>query len=181
MDTFFFFTLQQARAASAAANRIFPPDDDSPSAADLGVVKYLDGQLAGPWGQGDRLFRQEPFRIPPDGGHGWQSPLTPSEVYAHGLAAFDELSRERCDLAFADASEEVQDEILRACESDIAVADFGVGFTGLTFFRLFRINVMEGLFADPRHHGNREYGGWRWLGFPEGSALYTLPTEGGES
>ena len=164
--------MEEARVAAAAADRIFPPEGESPSASDLGVLEYLDGQLSGPWGQGERLFRQEPFRVPPDEGHGWQSPMTPAEVYRHGLAAIDRLARDRHGAAFAELSGELQDEVLGGCEDGSLSGDFGPGFTAASFFALLRMNVTEGLFADPRYGGNRDGGGWRWLGFPDGVARY---------
>jgi gluconate 2-dehydrogenase gamma chain len=167
-----FLQPDQARALAAAADRIFPGDGDSPSASALGAVEYIDGQLAGPWGQGDHLYRQGPFPAPQDSGHGWQSPLTPAEVYAHGLAALDEIARARHGAAFAELPPEAQDELLHACERGEVEADFGEGRSAAQFFALLKLNVVEGVFADPRYGGNRDFGGWRFIGFPEERARY---------
>lgn len=173
-----FLTPERARVVGAAADRLFPADGDSPAATDLGVVDYIDGQLAGPWGRGERLFRQGPFLAPVDEGHGWQSPMTPAEAYAHGLDALDGLARERHGAGFAEIPAEAQDALLRACERGEADADFGPNFTAAAFFALLRTNVVEGLFGDPRYGGNRDYGGWRWLGFPEERARHAVGAGG---
>jgi gluconate 2-dehydrogenase gamma chain len=170
-----FLSDEQERTLAAAADRIFPADLGSPGASGYGVVEYLDGQLAGGWGQGERLFRQEPFREPEDHGHGWQSPLTPAQVYAHGLAALGRLSVERHGVTFAELRPELQDEVLRDCERGEANGDFGPGLTSGAFFELLRTNVIEGVFADPRYGGNRDGSGWRWIGFPGTIAQYAQP------
>lgn len=162
-----FLDRSQARTLAAAADRIFPAQDESPSASELGVVEYVDGQLAGAWGRGDRLYRDGPFPTPADRGHGWQSPLTPAEAYRHGLAALDALARDRGADSFADLPPAARDEMLASCEAGAVEADFGPALGAAEFFELLRTNVLEGLFADPRYGGNRGGLGWRWLGFPE--------------
>jgi gluconate 2-dehydrogenase gamma chain len=176
-----FLTSRQVDTLTAVVDRVFP-GDGSASASELGVVAYIDGQLAGPWGAGERLFRQPPFRTPEDRGHGWQSPLTPSEAYQHGLAALDRIAHDRYGGVFAELAPAVQDQLLHACEADDVGGDFGPGLTASAFFALLLTNVMEGLFADPRYGGNRDYGGWRWLGFPETVARYAddgMPRQAG--
>ena len=43
---------------------------------------------------------------------------------------------------------------------------FASGLPARTFFGMLYQNVMEGLFADPIHGGNRNKAGWKLLGFP---------------
>jgi gluconate 2-dehydrogenase gamma chain len=170
-----FFTPVEARAIAAVADRIFPADGGSPSATELGAVEFIDAQLAGPWGQGDRLYRQGPFFPSPDGGHGWQSPLSPAEAYRHGLLTLDLLAHFRHGAVFAELVPDVQDALLSLCERGETNADFGENLGADEFFVLLRTNVVEALFADPRHGGNRDGRGWRWLGFPESRARYAEP------
>jgi choline dehydrogenase-like flavoprotein len=54
----------EAALVGAMADRVFPRDGDSPSASEIGFVTYLDGQLAGGWGAGERFYRQGPFVEP---------------------------------------------------------------------------------------------------------------------
>jgi gluconate 2-dehydrogenase gamma chain len=170
-----FFGEEEALLLGAAADRIFPAGEGAPAASELGVVEFLDGQLAGPWGEGEMLYRQGPFEASADGGHGWQSPLTPAEAYRHGLHALDRLARSRHGLGFVALGANAQDELLRECEADSVEADFGENLSAAEFFALLRTNVLEGLFSDPRHGGNRDGAGWAWLGFPARHAAYAVP------
>jgi gluconate 2-dehydrogenase gamma chain len=102
--------------------------------------------------------------MPEDEGHGWQSSLTPAEVYACGLTALDAHSWALHGAALADVPSASQDEVLAACER--GELDIGDRITSATFFELLRTNVVEGVLSDPRHGGNRNLAGWRWLGFP---------------
>jgi gluconate 2-dehydrogenase gamma chain len=170
-----FLNAEEARTLAAAADRVFPADDSSPAASALGAVEFIDRQLAGGWGAGEKLYRQGPFPPSPDGRHGWQSPLTPAEAYRRGLGALDAIARERHGAAFADLAPAAQDALLGACERGEVEADFGENLSAAEFFRLLRGNVVEGLFSDPRHGGNRDGRGWSWLGFPAAHAAYAVP------
>jgi gluconate 2-dehydrogenase gamma chain len=157
-------TADEARAISSICDRIFPTTDDLPSGSALGVVTYIDRQLAGPWGQGARLYREGPFETPADSGHGWQLALTPRDAYREGLAALARYTRSRYGLEFADLPEAEQDEVLRALEAGTLDAFEAISSTA--FFELVLGNVTEGLYADPVHGGNRNADTWKWLGFP---------------
>jgi gluconate 2-dehydrogenase gamma chain len=161
-----------ARTLAAVADRFFPAEGDSPSGSELGVVDYVDGQLAGPWGQGDRLYRDGPHRVPVDAGHGWQSPLTPSEVFIAGLSVLDDLARRRGGTGFADLGPVEADGLLSACERGEIEEEVAAGISVAAFFAMLRTSIVEGLFADPRYGGNRDHGGWRWVGFPPERARY---------
>lgn len=152
------------RALAAIADRIFPADEETPGGADLGVVDYVLAQLAGAWGSGERTYRARPFARPPHSGHGWQSELTPLEAFRRGLAALDEHAARAHGTVFAD---------LPACTQDALLADLergavpGFGEPGATaFFDLLLSACLEGVFADPRHGGNRGGAAWAWIGFP---------------
>ena len=170
--------LNQAEAATLAAmaDRVFPPDGESPGAGEIGVVTYLDRQLAGEWGGGARLYRQGPFAEAVDSGLGYQLPLTPRALYKHVLARIDEHSRRHySDRGLAALSAAEQDEVLTALEGgdvELGLADGRHGFTSAEFFTLFLSNVKEGLFADPIYGGNRDVQGWKWIGFPGDPMAY---------
>jgi gluconate 2-dehydrogenase gamma chain len=71
-------------------------------------------------------------------------------------------------------SPEKQDEVIAALESDKAT-----GFTyptGREFFNILRTHTMEGMFADPLYGGNKDFAGWRLVGFPGAQAIFT-PTD----
>ena len=57
-----------------------------------------------------------------------------------------------------------QDAVITALEQGKAT-----GFTWPTaqaFFNTVRTHTMEGMFADPIYGGNKDFAGWRLIGFP---------------
>jgi len=67
-----------------------------------------------------------------------------------------------------------QDEVIRALEDGKAG-----GFTWPTaqeFFTTIRTHTMEGMFADPVYGGNKDFAGWRLVGFPGAQPVFT-PTD----
>ena len=84
-----FLTQWEFEYLTAMAETIWPTDDLGPGARQAGVANYIDGQLAGSWGQGHRFYLNGPFFQPPDTGHGWQIPMTPADVYRAFLPGFD--------------------------------------------------------------------------------------------
>jgi gluconate 2-dehydrogenase gamma chain len=165
----------EAALAGAMADRVFPPDGNSPGATDIGVVQYLDGQLAGDWGAGARFYRQGPFPEPDESGFGYQLPLTPRELYKHALPLIDEHARRHYGDVMAALAPEQQDKVMSAIEGgevDLELAQGPNGFQSGDFFVLFIQNVKEGLFADPIYGGNRNVAGWKWIGFPGDPMAY---------
>jgi gluconate 2-dehydrogenase gamma chain len=169
----------EAATVGAMADRIFPPDGDGPGATEIGVVTYLDGQLAGDWGAGARLYRHGPFHEPAQPGYGYQLPLTPRALYKHVLERIDAHVKERHGgEALPALAHEEQDKLLSALEAgkvDLGLADGPHGFTSADFFTIFLANVTEGLFADPIHGGNRNVEGWRWIRYPGDPMAYGDP------
>src|SRR6185437_7277086 len=73
-----YLTLTEAEAAflKAAVDTIIPADELSPSGSECGVVDFIDCELAGPYGEGARLYRDGPVaKGKPE--HGYQLALTP--------------------------------------------------------------------------------------------------------
>jgi gluconate 2-dehydrogenase gamma chain len=166
-------TPAEARTVESICDRIFPATPDAPSAGALGVVTYIDRQLAGPWGQGARMYRAAPFEVPTDSGHGWQLPLTPREAYSEGLLALEAHALAVFGQDFADLAEDQQDAALRAMEAG-AVDSVGA-LSSSAFFELVLANVTEGLYGDPVHGGNRDKATWTWLGFPGDPSAFGEP------
>lgn len=168
-------TEREASILSAMADRVFPPDDGSPGATAIGVVAYLDRQLAGGWGSGARFYAHGPFPEPQDSGHGYQLPLTPRELYRRVLPRVDDEAQRRHGSGFADLEPAQQDDLMTALEDgrvDLGLADGRHGFGSGQFFAIFLQNVREGLFADPLYGGNRDADGWRWIGYPGDPMAY---------
>src|SRR4051812_9926580 len=55
-------SLVEAAATEALVEHMWPADALSASGVDLGIAIYIDRQLAGAFGRGDRLYLQGPFR-----------------------------------------------------------------------------------------------------------------------
>jgi gluconate 2-dehydrogenase gamma chain len=164
-----FLNEAEARLLAAAAARLIPADPDWPSATDAGAVVYIDRQLAGAWGAGDRLYLQGPWREGTPR-QGYQMRLTPAEAYRAALAAIDRDLRERLGVEdFAALPPEGQDDYLRGLEA--GGRDLG-GIPSALFFETLLANVIESFFADPAYGGNRDMAGWRMIGFPGAFAQY---------
>ena len=88
---------------------------------------------------------------------------TPAELYRHAIKAVDAWCRDQHGHPFRDLAPDLQDSVLKACESGDAKLE-GVG--AKTWFTLFLTNVQEGYWSDPIYGGNRDMGGWRMIGFP---------------
>src|SRR5206468_3705537 len=84
-----FLTKWEFELVTDMAEVIWPTDDLGPGARVAGVGNYIDGQLAGSWGQGHRFYLNGPFFQPADSGHGWQIPMAPADVYRAFLPGFD--------------------------------------------------------------------------------------------
>jgi gluconate 2-dehydrogenase gamma chain len=41
------------------------------------------------------------------------------------------------------------------------------------FFNTVRAHTMEGMFADPLYGGNKNFAGWKLVGFPGAQAVFT--------
>ena len=166
----------EAALVGAMADRIFPRDGDSPSATEIGVVTYLDGQLAGGWGSGERFYRQGPFREPETSGHGYQLSLTPRAVYRNVLPKIDAHAKStNGGKQFVDLDPKAQDTILTDLQNgkvDLGLASGPNGFTSASFFTMFLQNVTEGLFADPAYGGNKDLAGWKWVDYPGDPMAY---------
>jgi gluconate 2-dehydrogenase gamma chain len=162
-----FFSAAEASFVEAAVERLIPSEPDWPGAGAAGVPNYIDLQLAGPYGAGDRLFLGGPIK-PGLPGQGYQLGLTPAALYRTSLHAIGEqLSRQGLDFASAAAAE--QDAFLSELEA--GRLDLG-GFSSAIFFETLLANTIEGYFADPAYGGNRDMVSWRMIGFPGAYAAY---------
>jgi gluconate 2-dehydrogenase gamma chain len=159
---FVYLLPNEARFLDSAVARLIPADDLGPGAREADVVVFLDRQLASVWGAHGRNYRMGPWQegTPQQG---FQSPLTPQEIYRAGIADADAHCLKQHGRIFAFLTAAVQDAVLRDMES--GAADFESVSSRLFFAMLLR-NVIEGFFADPMYGGNRDKIGWRLIGFP---------------
>lgn len=157
-----YLTPQEVRFLDAAVERLIPTDELGPGARDAGVSCYIDRQLCGVWGTHGRNYRSGPW-LEGTPEQGYQSRLTPQEVYRVGIHEINLYCRAKYDKYFEFLAPEQQDEILKALEQDKIELP---SLSSKLFFDMLWRNTEEGFFADPMYGGNRDKVGWKLLGFP---------------
>jgi gluconate 2-dehydrogenase gamma chain len=163
-------TLTETEAAflTAAVDTLIPADALSPSASAVGVVTFIDRQLAGSWGGGARLYRSGPF-LPGTPEQGYQLALTPRQFFQAGIAAVNQWSRATFGRPFDQISGPQRVAALQQLEAGTATLE---GIPAAAFFEALLQITMEGFFADPIYGGNRAMAGWKMVGFPGLPAFY---------
>ena len=130
---------EESAAIAAFAERLMPGEPGKPGATDAGVLNYIDLALAGAYAD------QRDF-------------------YRRGIAQLDAYCRKTQNTPFAQLPAARQDEVIAALEQDKAE-----GFSwpsAQAFFNTVRTHTIEGMFADPVYGGNKDFAGWRLVGFP---------------
>lgn len=164
---YLFFNTAEAQFIEAACERLIPADELGVGAQGAGVPSYLDIQLAGAWGAGERLYRDGPWRSGTPS-QGYQLPFTPAELFHTALRAINREFEQR-GTRFGLLSAEGQDSYLKSLEGGAEDLD---GVPSGVFFDLLLKMSVEGFFADPVHGGNRDMAAWRMIGFPGAYADY---------
>lgn len=165
---YIFFDPAEAAFVEAAVERLIPNDSSGPGAVEAGVPRFIDRQLAGPYGAGDHFYLQPPF-VKGEPPQGWQM-HEPSAVYRAAIALVDRWCAAHHGATFAALDQAEQDTILKALES--GGVELGGGPDPKAFFTLLLQNTLEGYFADPLYGGNRDMAAWAMIGFP--GARYDL-------
>jgi gluconate 2-dehydrogenase gamma chain len=163
-----FFTQWEFDYVTAMAETIWPTDQLGPGAREAGVGHYIDGQLAGSWGQGHRFYLNGPFFAPADTGHGWQIPMTPADVYRAFLPGYDDYVRQNFGNPYPLLTADQQTAAMTALQTGKATVPIGgtTAFASSDFYSMFRQNVLEGMLADPSYGGNKNMVGWKQIGYP---------------
>ena len=158
-----WFTDAEAAFINAAVARLIPADDLGPGAAEAGVPTFIDRQLAGPYGRGERWYMQGPWG-PGLPTQGYQTRLTPAGLYRAAIKAIDAaVVRESRGGSFAKLAAADQDAFLQRMEKGDVALD---GIDAKAFFAQLLQNTMEGFWSDPIYGGNRDLAGWKLIGFP---------------
>jgi hypothetical protein len=191
-----FFTPAEARLVEDLTARILPGTPDDPGARQAGVVHYIDNFLANSEGFNEPTYFTPPFAQPYDPEdppadletnqsviwvpqdalerYGYQSRLTPREVMRMGLGYVEGYARQRFNRRFSQLAETDQDAILEAMLRGEATGF--ESFSSSAFFHILRRLTAEGMFSDPLYGGNRDYAGWKLIGYPGAQRAY-LPAE----
>jgi gluconate 2-dehydrogenase gamma chain len=158
-----FLNLEEQAFIEALVDHMVPADELSPKGTDIGINIYIDRALAGDWGKGARLYLQGPWK-PGHPNQGYQLPLTPAELYRAGIPAANAYCVKTYGKAFDKISEAQREEFLLAWQA--GKVTFEGGPSARVFFGMLYQNIMQGMFADPIHGGNRNKAGWKMIGFP---------------
>ena len=141
-----FFNDTDAETVTAFTERLMPGATGKPGARDAGVLNYIDLALAGAYADLQDFYRR-------------------------GLAQLDVYCSKTYGGPFARLAPAQQDEVIKALEENKA-GEF-TWPTAQAFFNTIRTHTMEGMFADPIYGGNKDFAGWRLVGFPGGQQLFT--------
>jgi len=123
-----------------------PGAPGKPGAREADVLNYIDLALAGAYADLQDFYRR-------------------------GLAQLEEHCRQIHNESFVRLATARQDDVIRTLEEGKAAT-----FTWPTaqeFFNTIRTHTMEGMFADPIYGGNKEFAGWRLVGFPGAQPVFT--------
>jgi gluconate 2-dehydrogenase gamma chain len=191
-----FFNIHEAETVDAIISRILPGSADDPGAHEAGVVFYIDRSLGGTnLGYTLKTYTQGPFPavseepVPVEAAsirdiydyvsvpaeqisrYGFQSVLSPQEIYRRGLEFIDAYAQSQFEKNFVDLTPEQQDQILTDMEADEATGFEGP--SGKAFFTQLRNDTIEGMFSDPMYGGNQGLAGWKLVGYPGAQRQYT--------
>jgi gluconate 2-dehydrogenase gamma chain len=168
--TYTFFGPAEAEFIEAAVARLIPADELGPGALEADVSYFIDRQLTGDYGSGARFYGQGPFGATTKY-QGYQSPLTPPQVYRIGIAATNRYCEKKYGKRFAELDPATRDEVLKGLQGiagDVTLEEV----PGATFFSQLLTDTKDGFFSDPTHGGNKDMIGWKLVGFPGVPANY---------
>ncbi len=157
-----YLTETEVRFLNAAVERLIPGDEFSAGANEANVTYFIDQQLASSWGVHGRCYRQGPWN---EGSsqQGFQSRLTPQEIYREAIREVDQHCIGRYGKSFAYIGIDCQENVLRKLEA--GTFEFQ-SISPHLFFELLLRNTQEGFFSDPMYGGNKDKIGWKLIGFP---------------
>jgi gluconate 2-dehydrogenase gamma chain len=174
--------------------RLLPGTPEDPGAREAGVVNYIDYMLDQNQGLVEATYRSGPYVqvydvaegppadaeefdvvwVPSDQieRYGYQSILTPADVYQLGLASLDNYSFRKHERHFLRLTEAEQDGVIQDLVDGNADDAFPQ-FPGTTFFHVLRRHTGEGMFSDPQYGGNRDMVGWNLIGYSGAQRAWT--------
>jgi gluconate 2-dehydrogenase gamma chain len=194
-----FLTSNQYETVAAIAEQFWPTTDASPGGRDAGVADYIDRALAGAYNDYQDLYHAGlawvDMAANQHGGANFVD-LDAEQQLALLTAIFDESFD--LDLTGASATPVAGTPVAATPEAEEATPvaspvaadvdeggasrDIGIptvagldkpqAATLLEFLNVVRVHTMEGLFSDPSYGGNRDFAGWRAVGYPGPYVFY---------
>ena len=141
-----FLNQDDSAAIDAFTERLMPGAPGQPGARDAGVLNYIDLALAGAYAELQDFYRR-------------------------GCAALEGHCRKTYSKSFAQLTAAEQDAVITAMIE--GKASSFTWPTSQAFFNTLRTHTMEGMFADPVYGGNKDFAGWRLVGFPGAQPVFT--------
>ncbi|MGH8233763.1 MAG: gluconate 2-dehydrogenase subunit 3 family protein [Rhodanobacteraceae bacterium] len=146
----------------AAIERLIPGDAQSPGAREAGVTTFIDRQLSGPYGMAQTWYMRGPWPTG-DEQQGYQSKLTPAQMYRAAIRDIQDHCQKKYGKHFEALAADQQNAVLHGLEGGhIKLPDT----SAKQFFQLLWNNTQQGFLADPMYGGNRDFAGWKLVGFP---------------
>lgn len=184
-----FFNPVESAVVEGLTARILPGTPEDPGAREAGVVFYIDRTLSGvnqgesvmtydrgPWAEVTEhetaveatsrpdIYRAVSIEAELETRYGYQSALTPQEVYRRGIKGVLDLTEETFGKPFTELTNGEVDQLLGIMVND--ESDAFDSPSGSSFFSRLRNDTIEGMFSDPMYGGNRDMVGWKLLGYP---------------
>jgi gluconate 2-dehydrogenase gamma chain len=155
-----FLTDDERSFITAAVDRLLPADAHGPGGVAAGVPRFIDSQLAGPWGRGDDRYTAGPVRQTDNPTLGNQSPQSRAAFYRASIAALRKIEKGG---DFERQPADVQDAFLAELQQG---KHDSPGLNGAQFFVALLQDSVQGFMADPLYGGNRDFIGWKLIGYP---------------
>ncbi len=140
-DPVVFSKAQWATVAAIAARLL--PSGDGPGAEEAGCVNFIDKALA-------------------------HEDAAAKPLYASGISALNRYCRTEFQKDFRGLDAAAQERVLIALQDGKAAAWPKGSVEQAKFFETVRVHTIIGFLSDPRYGGNRDYAGWKLLGYPGG-------------
>lgn len=179
-----FFTDHEWETIEAAAARIIPTDAD-PGAIEARVIVFIDRYLSGieyhyAASDGSGFLRMS--------GRDAAAARSSNEIfkamYREGVRELDRIATDFGSNNFISATSEDQDKVLEKISgkpkpTPIRFDDRDVYYSRLqgntdqdkSFFDTLCLHVRQGFYADPVYGGNKDFIGWKVIGFPGPKSL----------
>jgi gluconate 2-dehydrogenase gamma chain len=163
------FGPPEASFVEALVNVMCPADGLTPNGVDCGLAVFMDRQLTGGFGKGERLYMRGPW-LQGKPQHGYQLPLTPEQFFKVGIAAADAACRERYGKNFDELAGNEADGFLH----DLAASKISDKRVPLAswFNELVYPLFVQACFSDPIYGGNVGKVFWRMIGYPGLPAIH---------
>jgi gluconate 2-dehydrogenase gamma chain len=179
-----FFNEQEQPLVEALAEAMIPSDSTGPGAKEAGVIYFIDGQLAGEYGNNANMYLAGPYIQPGhagpitvDGitysagsaparltaGGGYQYPITWQEFWRNCLQWTEAYSNSAYGGNFEALSPTQQAQILTDLWNS-KPTNFN-GISSQAWFSELHDMVWAGFFTDPLYGGNQNMVGWEYIGF----------------